>query len=159
VKHSIFLFITLLFAADVFAQDAPPLETRDYVINTDCADEGMVIDGIEMLRDTARIRACTRLLMERADSAVLRWYDFVLKEYKKEDAAASKRDKKITPVLIKAQQAWLTYRENHCNLELKLYLNDALSAIARMECQTKIAKQRILDLKRLALSYMSEPEE
>jgi uncharacterized protein YecT (DUF1311 family) len=81
---------------------------------------------------TKDMQDCADAQWKKSDDELNRVYAETLKKLKAPDADR----------LRKAQRAWITYRDAHCDAEYQLYAGGSIAAVSLTQCRATLTDQR-----------------
>ena len=97
-------------------------------------------EGAAQCKDAVSTRDmedCAASEYKKADTELNRVYQETLKKLQPKDAQ----------LLRKAQRAWLTYRDAHCDAQYQLYSGGSITPVILAQCRWTLTAQRAKEIK------------
>ena len=93
---------------------------------------------------------CAGQEFEKADKALNAQYKITREAMRRRDAAADEQFKGAEEALVKAQRAWIAYRDAHCVVEGFEARGGTMEPMVFVQCQAEVTGRRTDELKALA---------
>ena len=98
---------------------------------------------------TSKLLACGQVDLEEADAALnAAWKNLRAKARRRDRQAVDGWS--MADALLRAQRAWLTYRDNHCEAEVGGERGVSMGAIIHQGCLIVVTQERTKELRSLA---------
>ena len=92
---------------------------------------------------TLELRICANLAYQKSDSILNSTYQEIISELDDHDQIRVKNQLKV------AQQNWISFRDEHCEIYSDIYEGGSLSMVIFMQCLDEVTHNRIQELQTL----------